>query len=286
VLWTPPPFPGTRQSNASVVGAGTSVSASGTANTKGSWTQLIASTTDAAFGIFVILNAVAEQELVRNILVDIGIGAAGSEVVLLPDLHAGFAAHLRTGTQVADTSVLSPGCKSAFFPIFVPSGSRLAARAAASLASDTVDVHLILWGKTPQPMWVGSRVDAYGVVSASSRGTAVNAGNNAEGAWAQLVASTSLDHQAWVLMGGNRDTGGYATAGETYSFDLGVGAAGSEQIIGENWIFGVSKHSAITGPFPPLPVYAPVPAGSRIAARAASTAAAVTTVDAIAYGIS
>ena len=113
-----------------VSSGGTSVTA-GNSNAKGSWTQLVASTTTDIHALFVILLSVSVQQF----RVDVGYGAAAAEYVVVPDLLV---------FQVSDvgqkTIVYGP------IPAHIPGGSRLAARAANSGASATNTLQVAVIG--------------------------------------------------------------------------------------------------------------------------------------------
>jgi hypothetical protein len=70
---------------------GTSVAAPGSTHTKNTtYTELIASTSYAAYGITVLLSNVGTTASTNaRALVDIAIGAASSEVVIIPNLICG-----------------------------------------------------------------------------------------------------------------------------------------------------------------------------------------------------
>jgi len=107
---------------------GTSITSSSSANTKGSWTQLIASTTYKVVGIMVYL----EYNGAAILMVDIGTGASGSEAALIPDIFVDFESS--TGPQTVGI----------FFPVQIPVGTRIAARCQATAASKSVFVSLSL----------------------------------------------------------------------------------------------------------------------------------------------
>lgn len=162
---------------------GVTVTASATAHTKGSWTELIASTSFAAQGIWVMLNNTGTSNIATPLLVDIGIGAASSETVLIPDLQGGQA-------QLWSNGFLG---QCYFFPLRIPGGVRLSARCQATIVSDTVNVGVWLLGGSSVPTaWTGTRVTAYGVNAAASSGASYAVGaTNAWGAASQIVASTT-----------------------------------------------------------------------------------------------
>jgi hypothetical protein len=108
---------------------GTTVTASATANTKGSWAQLIASTTFATSWMVVCCGG---NSGATSGLLDIGVGAAAAEYVVVPDLLfypslAGFGNWLG-------------------LPCTIGSGVRLSARFSNTTGSTTTTVSLVLVG--------------------------------------------------------------------------------------------------------------------------------------------
>lgn len=118
---------------------GVAIDPGGTANTKGSWTELTSSSSDRVVALVGCIghNADIARAANQSMLLDIGVGASSSERVLIPDLHF-------TEETVGDSwwpITFGP------FPCDVPSGTRFAARAQCEVntASDrTCD--LALWG--------------------------------------------------------------------------------------------------------------------------------------------
>jgi len=178
-----PGFIDTVPSHSTTSSAGTTITASSTTHTKGSWTQMVSDTGGRSLGIAIWLDNTATSNTNTSMLVDIGIGGAGSETVLIPDLAAGYALN----PSVANVA------HSYFFPLFIPAGSRIAARAQAQIASDTVVCRVNLFQRPMGVGWVGTRVTAYGVTSASSRGTTCTASGtmNTYGTAGTLSASTA-----------------------------------------------------------------------------------------------
>jgi hypothetical protein len=100
-----------------------------TINTKNGWTQIVASTSAPAKLLYVFIGNQGRGSLSANgfILFDIGVGGAGSEVVVIPNQFV-------TGTANYDVpmpSVLGP------FPVDIPTGSRLSVNAQCNVATDT-----------------------------------------------------------------------------------------------------------------------------------------------------
>ena len=100
---------------------GTTVTAGGSANVKGAWVALSASTPIRAGAIVVVLAPPVNS---ADHLVDIGIGAAGFETIIVPDILYSGRGHDYNGYY--------------FFPIGIPLGSRIAARCQSTGANLTL----------------------------------------------------------------------------------------------------------------------------------------------------
>jgi hypothetical protein len=85
----------------------------GASNVKGAFTQLVSSTTVSYVGLIVSIDT-EFQSSNANWLLDVAVGASGSEVVIIPNMSFS----IRT----------MAGCWFGFVPIVVPTGSRLSAR--------------------------------------------------------------------------------------------------------------------------------------------------------------
>ncbi|MBA3431231.1 MAG: hypothetical protein H0U16_07105 [Actinobacteria bacterium] len=203
-------------------------------------------------------------------LLDIGIGAAASESIIVPDWNIGAA------------STASIGPKSQYWPLFIPSGTRIAARTAGVILNDTCAFSMMLDQEFPfGPPSTLDRVTSYGVTAVGSKGINVITGANAYGSWTQLTAATSSDHDAWaVSLGQAADV---TVTGGAIFVQLGVGPTAGPQVIGE-WIFATNVNEEISGPIPDKPTWQPVPSGTAICARVAA-AATTETFDVIAHGL-
>lgn len=254
-----PVFPMVWSGQSSNVGANTSTSlpttitASGSTHTKGSYTQLIAST--PFLSSWMIVQAMTNVNGSNN-LVDIAIGGAGSEQIIVPDL-------------------MVQGPRDLFaipLPIQVPAGVRLAARSQAANASHQcyIEVTLLAAQSGMQPS--GGIVDTYGQNTGTSRGTSVDPGGsaNTKGSWTQITASTTRRARGFfLLLGGQGNTN---TSLGSWLYDVGIGGAGSEQIIVANWAVDV-RAAGNVHPQPHCSPFFPIPigSGSRIAVRSQST---------------
>jgi hypothetical protein len=230
----------------------TTVTSSGSANTKGSWAQLAASCPFNADGVILSMQAEVAPSTpgTRDYLVDIGVGGAGSEIVVYPNLY--FA---QPGAQFEC-------CALTYLPMSVPSGTRVAARCQNPTTSAAIDLKLQFVaanGFMPQ-----QTANDYGSDTANSRGTAVTGGAaNTKGSYAQLVGSTAAIMTAAVLCIG---TG--SVSNSDIALDLAIGAAGSEVVavpnIFTNAIAGGAA-LAMTQKILLLPLS--IPSGTRVAAR-------------------
>lgn len=165
-------------------GAGTTITANATPHTKGATpTQLIASTAADSYAIQVHVHNNATSNATTSTLLDIMTGGSGSEVVLIPDLMAGWVLPVASSNAWCTYT----------FPIFIPSGTRLSARSQSAVASKTCSVAITLMQRPSQLGYVGTRVTAYGVTAASSYGILHTAGSTSTyGATAgQLTASST-----------------------------------------------------------------------------------------------
>ncbi len=108
--------------------SGVSIDPGAVANTKGAYSQVVASTTNPIKAFVMTLGAFQNQVLTTaNWLIDIAVGAAASEQIILADLWAG--AH-------ANHDIIQPPT---LFPIpaNIPAGSRIAVRAQCDITDAT-----------------------------------------------------------------------------------------------------------------------------------------------------
>lgn len=225
-----------------------SVIGSFTANTKGSWAQMIASTPHDFDALIVWFTQDFSN---APISLDIGWGASGSERVLIADLTSGQVQY---------------GGACITIPIAVRAGTRLAMRTQSSTggtggAAAMIGLQGSLAGGRPF-----SSATTYGFTAATTRGTTIDPGTTAgtKGAWAQVAASTTSDIRGLFASVGAGGNSSLSTA--RFWFDIGVGASGFEQPIIRDFPMGTSA-SEILSPswWPVIPV--DIPLGSRLSAR-------------------
>ena len=206
---------------------GTTVTASSTIHTKGSWAQLIAgsSVTEDVWAICININSSFTSAARADCLMDIGIDEAGgtSYTVKIPDLLAGQ----------ANTYIL--GGLYYYFPLRIKAGSSIAARVQSITASRTARVWATLYGlpRSPATTRAGSWVQAFGVNSATSGGTAITAGTTSEGSWTQ-IGSALTEELWWWQFGHGYDAATMAAIAGGWSWDVGAGDATTKRIIMDN----------------------------------------------------
>jgi len=264
MLWVPKKGVLRREDNMGSVGSatpGTAVTSGATASTKGTTTQLIASTSFDAYMLRVYAITCGLTVTASQTALDILIGAA-TEDLLIPNLLMGYAG--------SDSGSNYSGWKVWEFPLYIPAGSRLSAAIASARTATAMQVGIELIGGDGYPPWrVGSKVTTYGMGTVPD-GTAITPGaSGAEGSYAQLTAATSEDHFAFVPS--FQITGDTTCNNRNIQVDLGAGAATEDQI--GSWWFVTNAAEGMSGPFNSTPAYIDVPSGTRLAMRASNSGA-------------
>lgn len=238
---------------------GTSVFASATAHTKGSWAEVVAATEFDAGWIQIEVGNLSAGSTANEWLVDIGIGAAGSEVVIIPDLYF-------PGPSVDDSA-------SWYFPISIPRGSRIAARTqnvSGSSVRCNIVVHLISATFMSGPMG-GQIVSTYGADQSASTGTNIDPGGTAhtDSAWVEFAAATDRAHNWLGIALRPGDLNLESTGKCQWMLDVAMGAAGSEQeILSDVFISASSVPDRPGFVYIGMPLL--IPSGVRLSARARS----------------
>lgn len=182
-----------------------------------------------------------------SMLLDIGIGAAAAETVVVANVPVGF-----IGAGVPT-----------FLPIHIPAGTRIAARIQAAVVSDTYSPIVVLhYGGRPG-MWSGySIAETIGVDTATSGPTT---GDLADNAWDETIASTANSYRALTchICG---PAGSTALLTAVPVVDVGVGGAGSEQVLG-SYVCRTSTAEVVSNVTGPPFLEVDIPAGSRLAIR-------------------
>ena len=238
--------------------------ANSTTHTKGSWTEIEASTVAEGNCLVIGPDGVAVDGANTSMLLDIGFGAAASEVVVIPDIEVG--------------AVTTAGGTSLIFPIRVPKGTRIAARTQAAITSDGIGLSIAVGRLTN--FTAPARVLTFGTNAANSKGTSLTAPGslNTKGAWTEITAAVSEPLHAIVY---SASLDGQSTTGTcVYAIDIGVGSAGNEQVVasglpgrtGGTEAFSLFYNNSGFG-LPSMPVACDIPKGARLVARYQRSAA-------------
>jgi len=250
--------PGQRfESSPTSSSAQTTVTADGSTNTKGAFAQLIAATAFKAEGILVTVKRLSGNT--ADHLIDIAIGAALSEVVIIPNILLS-----------SKGGVANDFCIGNFYvPFHIPAGTRIAARSQSTTGSATVTVGVTLVGG--EGLLMCERCETWGANTADSGGTSVDAGASANTkgtSYAQLTASSGIDARYLVVCVGNALNGAAATA--NFLLDISIGAGGSEVVIVPDLHYLTTSLTHFPAPaFIAFPCN--IPAGTRVAVRSQSS---------------
>jgi len=249
-------------------------------HTKGSYVQLAASAPWEASGV--ILGCFDTGGSVdTDILADLAVGSAGNEWPVLENLRL-------FNHRVASTASNIDVKSGYYFPIYIPSGARVSARAQANNVAS---------GKTPQlcvtflrggAAFRGGRVIAIGADTANSRGTALaTAGASAFTAWTELAASCAADVIAIRAVMLPNLTGVVPFSGRV-ALDIGIGASGSEHPLVERLTISNASSNYQSNCTPYTGGWLPcrIPVGARVAARAKPSSSSYdTNINVIVYGL-
>jgi hypothetical protein len=283
VLLSTHPHLSSVQSNASIPGvslinvSGTQVT-SGAANTAGTWTQIHAGLTYPAervvfrvAGVRTSANAITATTL--NGYMDIGIGPNSGAVTTIAE-------RLSCSNSSGIGAVW-------YLPLRVPPDTPVWARFQCTAASALSAVFAAFHGGNMNPgtMPLCSRIVALGSVPASTTGTAITPGaSNAEGAWTQIVASTTTDY-AGVMLSHLFNVDTTLTSALDGCGDVGVGGSGAEKVVGENLTYSSVWTAAEQRASFHMPAFIGIKAGSRLCARWSGSLAADGTNSIIVYGL-
>lgn len=230
---------------------------SGAQNTKGGYSELIAST--AIETTWVMIEIHGANTTRWN--VDISVGAALSEEILIPDLCV----------MIRERD--KGGMSSYQMPLSIPKGSRISARcaSAASTASRIVYVALHLFaGGWDAHSSTPRKYTAYNILASDSYCSAVDPGAVADtkGNWLEVSSSTIDRILGFCLFVNNRNNTA-ATDGNA-RVDVGVGSSGNEEILLEDMPYDQASAPDCYNPTPMMFIPLAIPAGSRIALRCQS----------------
>jgi hypothetical protein len=248
------------------------INSSGSANVKGAYEAVVNAT---AFPIdWLSVTLLQATAAVRDLLLDIAIGGAGSETVIVSNILYSLNTLAKPTTYV--------------FPIAIPEGTSIRARCQASAGSTGVEIFLKGY-RGAFPGFAGfGRVETWGADTSDSGGTTVDSGGSigVKGAYAQLIAATAFDTKWLTVALGNRaNTARTTMVGDV---DIAIGPGGSEQVIIPDLRYYAHATDDYLQPGAYYAIPMTIPAGSRVAARHVNYNTADATdrlIDVAAYGI-
>lgn len=180
---------------------------------------------------------------------------------------------------VADLLFGYCGAWTAFFPkiwmlpLEIPEGAALSVQAAGERTSTAfrVGIKLYEFPRGPGGAYF-TRCDTLGSPSVPN-GTGFTPGAaSAEGAWAQIIASTARRYGA--LFPSVQVDGEASVAARNLTVDVGIGGAGAEQAFPETFEYQTDATEAMGGPLGcPGPIYQDIPDGVRLAVRGGESGA-------------
>lgn len=232
-----------------------------TVGSKGSWAEAIAALANDTFGLLICINTNSTSGASRNSIVDIGIGASGSEVVLVPDLIGGNATGYATGGNGLWY----------FFPVAIPAGTRVAVRAQSTV---TTAFRVFIQGfqkpANPAMMKNAAFVEAIGMTAPN--GTAVTCGTSSEGAWT-LLGTTSRQCWLWQV-GAQVQPGDTLHNAVAIHIDLAEGDGTNFRTLIQDAVLSTTTNEQASMPPITIGCEVPVAAGSSIYARAQTSGTA------------
>jgi hypothetical protein len=238
---------------------------------KGNWAQIYASTTYDTYGILICINSNTASGASRNTITDIGVDESGgtSYIVNIPDLISGnSSAFTQIGTWY-------------YFPLFIPKGSRVAARGQGTVTTAyNIYTQLFQSPLNTSQIRKGSFIEVYGASGVS--GTTLDPGTTDKSDWVLLGTTTK---RVWWWQFGvqvvNTDTTHQLAA---YQFDLAVGDNNNKDIVIPDLQYTTTTAENAANPPLSAGVEFPVPPGTNVYARGWGS----TTVDSMrvkAYGL-
>lgn len=229
----------------------TTVTANASANTKGNYAQI---TSGLTHDIWALQIGMLPSSSADDYLLDIAIGSAGNEVVIVSDIHF-------PSTQNAFDTIK--------FPFYIPAGTRIAVRIQATTGGVTGTV--IIQGLAPGDFGLYPPVehcDTYGDNTTTSGGVSVDPGGtiNTVGSYSQLTSSTTNPIRMLLIdIGCQKNT---APSSFRWEVNIAIGGAGSERNIISFHLQGGTSGSQ-GGPRPAhMEFEIFIPAGTRLSANA------------------
>ncbi len=233
--------------------AAVTATASGTPHTVGSYTEIVSALAQDVSGVYVqITTATSTSAADSSSLINIAIGGAGSEVVVVPNIGIGYKA-------TANLTGL-------FIPIRISRGTRVAFNAQSVVGSKTIAARFTFVTDKRKISASPTQIDTYEANTATSAGVTVSnpGAGNTKGSYTEIIASTDRPYQGlFISIQGAQST---AISSGNILVDVAIGSAGNEINIIDN-LQCVTTTGESVDPITPSTIMRHIPAGTRISAR-------------------
>jgi hypothetical protein len=238
---------------------GTVLTSDGTAHVEpATETEIIAATDFDTDWVYVKFMNNGGAVINSSSLVNIKVGAVGSEQLLIPNLLAGWV-----------STEFSAPARTYKFPLRIPAGSRISGTHRSARVNTGVTCQIKLFGGGEGMHWTGSAVEEVGAFTGDSGGTSVSPGQASDGTLTSL--GTTAHDWGYVLpmVGGNVDT---AEVGGAVAADLG--SSSSVAIPGlDEFYFSSSISEFFSNPQAIFGRFCFVPAGTTLHLRSQGSGA-------------
>lgn len=234
---------------------GTTLTADASAHVKGAYQTLVTSTYNSR-GFWLGIYNTAASGADSSMMIDVAIGGAGSEVVILPE----FMCSMRpAGTD---------GSYWTYWPLFIPKTTTVRARIQSLITVDTCSAVIILDGGMSDGFRTFTKADAYGTNAADSGGTTHTPGNSgAESTDANVGSTLSRNYGAVQL--GLGTTGITTINGIFYHWELTDGT----NTLAE-WYTADNTAETMHGPYPNAPIQVNLASGTQLQVQAEASGTA------------
>lgn len=257
-------------------GYGSTVTASATPNTYGSYVELIdgALVTDDVWAIRINCNNANVANNARQGLLTVGYD---------PTAGTSYTDYL-TDIIVDRPAAYAEGGVAFWFPAFFPAGSSIAVKFANTTGSQTCSVAIWLFCKPRHPemtktahLW-----RTFGVVTATSEGTVLTPGTASEGAWAEM--GTVADDNLWFWnLGYTSSDSAYGTTSEHVDLAIGDATTKNLVIVDDAWFKSSSEY--VKSRSNPMGGYWSAKNGDKVYIRSQSSGTVDTDTTAAAYAM-
>jgi hypothetical protein len=262
--------------------AATTLTAGGSAHTKGSDTAILAGIAEDCYVITIAFSLGDTTGTIRRQMTDLlidpsaGVGVGGSSwSVAINNIYSNSPS-LATGS--------SAYCY--YFPLFLKAGTAVGARVQDVVASATVRFSIRLYGKPNRPELckVGTKVQTIGATTATTTGVAVTPGTAALGSYSASLGTLTNDAWWWQLGIGSNDT---SMSVNRYFFDIAHDATAKYICAqGIGYSVGSTAEQAAKTAFGEKEPIREAPAGTDVYVRGAGLNAPDSSMTAVVYAVS